>query len=287
MSQTYHLDFERHVFHADALAIRPIAPENATSPAPAPAGPLVLYADVHRGHLVFQRQPIPVPKSERIAKATYPADAADIHIAVAAAGPSVKLTHSHVLFDNASAAAGAGAGAAPPELQRTRENPRPKRSFWRRRVKDGSRGCYVATLPDGPRVRREPAGPAEEDADAGAVAQAKAEAGVMNRAANLRPKMRCVLVDALGLSTEVLGEMMRSNDVVRLARGGGLLGAEGVLGVYVLLGFVSLYERARARNRRRAELEVEVDFTFDGDGGAGAGDGGGGDGGGGGGGGGD
>ncbi|KAI1409231.1 hypothetical protein F5Y13DRAFT_203637 [Hypoxylon sp. FL1857] len=257
MSHTYYLDYQRHTFRADDLSVRPIAPSDAAAEPP-PASAAVLHVDAHRGHLSLRR-PSTSNNNAAIATAKYPTSSADIEIA--AAGNRVTLTHSFVKVDASG---------------RSHENSKPERSFWRRRITDGSRGCYVGTLPDGTRLRWEPAAP-KEDPDT--------VKKVKTRAEKMLPKLRCMLVDGRGTSLEVLGEMMRSNDVVRLARGGGLAGEGGMLGVYVLLGFVSLYERARARNKRKAELELEVDFTFDGDGGGGdggnGGDGGGGDGGGG------
>ncbi|OTA66110.1 hypothetical protein K449DRAFT_392033 [Hypoxylon sp. EC38] len=252
MYHTYYLDCQRHTFRADDLAIRPIAPSDAATDPP-PASTPVLYADAHRGSLSLRRQ----PTDGEVATAKYPTSSANIEIK--AGGNHVKLAHSFVQVDTDG---------------RSRGNEKPERSFWRRRITDGSRGCYVGTLPEGMRLRWEPAGP-KEDPDT-------VKKPVM-RAEKMLPKLRCMLVDGRGMSMEVLGEMMMSNDVVRLARGGELAGERGMLGIYVLLGFISLYERARARDKRKAELSIE--FTFDGDSGGGdggdGGDGGGGDGGGG------
>ncbi|KAI0114665.1 hypothetical protein F4776DRAFT_325143 [Hypoxylon sp. NC0597] len=233
MYHTYYLDYQRHTFKADDLAIRPIAPSDAATEPP-PASTPVLYADAHRGSLNLRRQPTNTDRNgnDEIAVAKYPTSGADIEIK--AGGNRVKLTHSFAQVDANG---------------RSRENAKPERSFWRRRITDGSRGCYVGTLPGGTRLRWEPAGP-KEDPDTVKKAKARAE--------KILPKLRCMLVDGRGVSTEVLGEMMMSNDVVRLARGGELVGERGMLGVYVLLGFISLYERARARNKRMAELEIEV-----------------------------
>ncbi|KAI1773248.1 hypothetical protein F4818DRAFT_423706 [Hypoxylon cercidicola] len=227
MSHAYYLDYQRHTFSGDELAIRPVAPSDAAAEPPLASTP-VLYADVHRGRLTLRRQPASF--SGEVAKSTYATGSADIEIK--AGGSRTKLTHSY---------AQVGADG------RSRENAKPQKTFWRGRVKDGSRGCYVGVLPDGTRLRWEPAGP-KEDADVAKKAKTRAE--------RMQPKLRCVRVDGHGASMEVLGEIMKSNDVVRMKDE--LQGQGGSPGVYVLLGFVSLYERARARNRRKAELEFEV-----------------------------
>ncbi|KAL7622810.1 hypothetical protein AAE478_006489 [Parahypoxylon ruwenzoriense] len=246
MDHTYYLDFQRHTFRPDELAIRPFTPSNAAADHPPQSAP-VLFANVRAGRLGLRRQP--ATTGDQIATAKYPASSAVMEIRNA--NHRTELTHSYVQVD---------------AYGRSRQNASPERSFWRRRIKDGSRGCYVCTMPDGTSLRWEPAAGPNQGPDA---------------AKKTLPKLRCVLVDGQGASAEVLGEMMASNDVVKLMRGGELVGERGILGIYVLLGFISLYERARARNKRKAELEFEVDFTFDGDGGGGGGDGGGGDGGGG------
>ncbi|KAI1385456.1 uncharacterized protein F4822DRAFT_432309 [Hypoxylon trugodes] len=257
MAYTYHLDVQRHTFRADELSIRPVAPADATGSYSLELTP-ILYADIHKGRLALRHQQ--TDTGSEIAAAKFPTSSAEMEIKLA--GHRTKLKHSFVQVD---------------AYGRSYEKVKPERSFWRNRIKDGSRGCYVGVLPDGARIRWEPAGP-KDDMDS--VKKSKGQT-------KMRPKLRCMLVDKRGASVELLGEMMQSNDVMRLMRGGELQGEGGMLGVYVLLGFVSLFERARARNKKRAELELEVDFTFDGDGGGGdggdgGGDGGGGDGGGGG-----
>lgn len=233
MSYTYYLDYQRHTFRGDELAIRPIAFSDAAADPP-PASTPVLFADVHRSRLTLRRQPTSTSSSsDEVAKADY--DSSDADIKIKAGGHRTKLAHSFVQV---------GADG------RSCENAKPQKSFWRRRIQDGSRGCYAAELPDGTRVRWEPAGPKEEDPD---VAR---QAGAKTRTERMRPKLRCVRVDEQGVSAEVLGEIMQTNDVLRMRDE--LQGQGGMLGVYVLLGFVSLYERARARNKRKAELEFEV-----------------------------
>ncbi|KAI2603212.1 uncharacterized protein GGS25DRAFT_526254 [Hypoxylon fragiforme] len=265
MSYTYHLDYNRHALRSDDLSIRPYPSSKLSSTPPA-----VLHASVHHKHLTLRTAKGQGQKKKKqtvVATAKYPADKPTIQITAAAAGRNVvTLNHSYAQFDARG---------------HSRENPRPQRSFWRRRIKDGSRGCYVTTLGDGTRLRWEPAEEGDGDGD-GDLGRNKKKKKMKSRADRMRPRMRCVLVDGRGVGVAVLGEMMPTNDVVRLAGRGELAGEGGLLGVYVLLGFVSLYERARARDKKRAEeYEMDLGFFFDaiasgGDGGGGGGDGGGG-----------
>lgn len=273
--QAYKLDIERHTFKGDELAIRPIADPAAinrfapsqqkppqpqpTSAATAAAAAPILSGTLHTGRLELRRGP--TAESPLLATARYPTSSPKITFETGA--ERVNLTHSYVHVD---------------AWGRTSENAKPKKSFWTGRVKDGSRGCYIAVFPDGTKLRWEPAGP-REDVDAYKKAGKKHHGGDMTA-----PKLRCVIADPLGATVLVLGEMLASNDVIRLMPGAELLSRSGsMMGVYVLLGFVSLFERARTRDKRKAETEFEVDFMIDGGGGdGGGGDGGGGDGGGGG-----
>ncbi|KAI2635898.1 hypothetical protein GGS26DRAFT_550782 [Hypomontagnella submonticulosa] len=231
MPYTYHLDTQRHTFKADDLAIRPVPLPDATTNPP-PASTPVLYASVHQSRLTLRRQQL---IGVDIASAKFPTKSAKMEIKVA--GNRTELTHSFVQVDADG---------------RSTENAKPARSRWRKRILDASRGCYVGVLPDGTVLRWEAAGP-KEDPDVAKKYKTRAE--------KMQPKLRCMLVDGRGASVELLGEMMKSNDVVRLMRGGELQGDSGMLGVYVLLGFLSLYERARTRNKRRAETEWEVSIS--------------------------
>lgn len=258
--QAYKLDIERHTFRGDELVIRPIADPAANGLAPfqppPPTSAPILSGTLHSGHLELRRGP--TAESPLLVTAQYPTSSAKITFKTGHG--RVKLAHSYVQVD---------------AWGRTSENAKPKKGFWSGRVKDGSRGCYVGFLPDGTKLRWEAAGPrGDVDAYRKAKRRHRDDAAV---------KLRCVVADPLGATVAVLGEMLASNDVVRLMPGAELLGRTGsMMGVYVLLGFVSLFERARARDKKKAETEFQVDFMIDGGGDGGGGDGGGGDGGGGG-----
>ncbi|KAI1478914.1 hypothetical protein F4774DRAFT_410311 [Daldinia eschscholtzii] len=99
-----------------------------------------------------------------------------------------------------------------------------------------SRRIHTATLPDGTKLVWEPVG---HEGHRESVEKSRIQAD------KVQPRLRCVQEG----STRVLGEMMKSNDVVRLMTDDDFSGEGATLGLYVLLGFVSLYERARARDR--------------------------------------
>ncbi|KAI1469321.1 uncharacterized protein F4812DRAFT_422693 [Daldinia caldariorum] len=213
MYRAYYLDYrdyERNTFGADELVIRPI-PLAVETIEPPPASTPAFHVDVSRESLGVRRQRD--RDSLQIASAHYSTKGHGIELKVGE--ESIKLTRSQ----HAQTDAG-------------------NQSHSTHKWKSHSKWNYSATLPDGLKLKWELVGQEHHR-----------ESIEKNRtqAAKTQPRLRCVQE---GSGAKVLGEMMKSNDVVRLMTGDDdIHGERATLGLCVLLGFVSLYERARASDR--------------------------------------
>ncbi|KAI1803098.1 hypothetical protein F4811DRAFT_526564 [Daldinia bambusicola] len=213
MYHAYYLDYrdyERNTFGADELVIRPI-PLAVETIEPPPASTPAFYIDVSRESLGVRRQRD--RDSPQIASAHYSTKSHEIELKVGE--DRVKLTRSrHAQTDTGS------------------------QSHSTHKWKSHSKWNYSVTLPDGMKLKWELVG---QERHRESIEKDRTQV------AKTQPRLRCVQE---GSGAKVLGEMMKSNDVVRLMTGDDdIHGEGGTLGLYVLLGFVSLYERARARDR--------------------------------------